>query len=126
MAERYHEIYLDGVSLAPYGTPAGYSVHYEITDGGQGGLMLSGAERVDELAKWPVIEYPCMPLTEGQLQTLLSLVSASTHNLNYYDPENGQRTKRVRRSVSKPKFRGKGADGNLYWVGVTLTFKVIN
>ena len=119
-----YEIYLDGVDLSPYGTPAGYSVGYQFEDGGQGGLMLDGSERVDELARWPVITFPCMPLTDEQLQQLLSLVVRfSTHSLNYYDPERGQRTIRVKRSVSTSKYRGRGADGNMYWTGVTLTFR---
>ena len=122
-----YKIYLDGVDISQYGTPAGYSVGYQFEDGGQGGLMLSGAERVDELAKWPVITFPCMPLTDGQLQELFSLVlSVSTHSLNYYDPEKGQRTIRVKRSVSTPKYKGKGVDGNLYWTGVTVTFRGID
>lgn len=121
-----HDIYLDNVSIKEYGTPAGYTVAYQIEDGGQGGVMLDGSERVDELAKWAVITYPCMPLTEAQLQTLYTLVlDATTHNLNYYDPKSGQRTIRVRRSVSAPKYRGLGADGNMYWTGIVLTFKEI-
>lgn len=121
-----HEIYLDGVDISPYGTPRGYSVGYQFEDGGQGGLMLDGSERVDELAKWAVIMFPCMPLSEANLKTLYNLVLGfSTHSLNYYDPEVGQVTKRVRRSVSAPKYKGYGADGNMYWTGVTLTFKVI-
>lgn len=121
-----HEIYLDGVDISPYGTPRGYSVGYQFEDGGQGGLMLDGSERVDELAKWAVITFPCMPLSEANLKTLYNLVLGfSTHSLNYYDPEVGQVTKRVRRSVSAPKYKGYGADGNMYWTGVTLTFKVI-
>ena len=88
--------------------------------------MLDGSERVDELAQWAVITFPCMPLTEGQLQTLLSMVIPSpTHKLTYYDPTHGDRTIYVRRSVSTPKNRGKGADGNEYWTGIVLTFKEI-
>lgn len=121
-----HEIYLDGVDLTQYGTQTGYSVGYTFEDGGQGGLMLDGSTRVDELATLAVITHPCMPLTEGQLRDLLSLVLPfSTHTLNYYDPSSGQRTIRVRRSVSQPKYRGRGADGNLYWTGITLTFREI-
>lgn len=122
-----HEIYLDGVDISSFGTPTGYSVGWEFEDGGQGGLMLDGSKRVDELAKWPIITFPCMPLTEAQLQELLSMVlSFSTHTLNYYDPEKGQRTIRVKRSVSVPRYRGMGADGNLYWIDVVVTFEGIS
>lgn len=121
-----HEIYLDGVDLGPFATPAGYSVAYQFEDGGQGGIMLDGSERVDELAKRPVITFPCMPLSEAQLRELYSLILPfPTHSLNYYDPEKGQRTITVRRSVATSKFRGVGADGNMYWTGVVVTFKGI-
>lgn len=121
-----HKIYLDGVNIGRFGTQVGYSVTYEFEDGGQGGLMLDGSERVDELRRRPVITYPCMPLTEDQLQELYSLVLPyATHSLNFYDPEQGQRTISVKRSVSNAKYRGRGADGNLYWTGIVLTFKGI-
>lgn len=121
-----YKIYVDGVDITSYGTPAGYTVGYSLQDGGQGGLMLDGSERVDELSQRPVVTFPCMPLSEGRLNELYSLVvSEPIHSLNFYDPAQGQRTMRVRRSVSSPRYRGRGADGNLYWSGITITFRGI-
>ena len=114
---------VDGVT---WGWPCDIERAAEMTPSQISGLMLDGSTRVDELATLAVITHPCMPLTEGQLRDLLSLVLPfSTHTLNYYDPSSGQRTIRVRRSVSQPKYRGRGADGNLYWTGITLTFREI-
>ena len=121
-----YELYLDGFDLTPYGTPHGYSVAYQIKNGGQGGLMLDGSERIDELAVFPVVTFPCMPLTESQLMELMNIVMEEPiHELEYHDPAQGWRTLRVRRQVSKPTYRGIGANGEKYWVGVVLTLNGI-
>ena len=122
-----HPLYVDGVNISQYGTPAGASVGFDFVDGGQGGYMLDGSDKVDEMAKWAIITYPCMPLSETDLQALLSLVFVgAVHTITYYDPVRGDRTIRARRSISQPKERGKGADGKTYWTGIVLTFKEVH
>lgn len=125
MATR-HPLIIDGLGMEEFCPPAGYSVSYEIVDGGQGGMMLDGSDTVDEMGIWAVIEVPCYPLTEAQLREWFDvLFYTPVHTVTYYDPGRGQRTIQARRIMPAVKYRGTGGTGNSYWTGTNIQLKEV-
>ena len=72
-----HRLVIDGVDMSALYPNITYNVWYEIEDGGQGGLMLDGSDRDDELARWLCVNIPCYPLTEAQVSDMYNRLWAS-------------------------------------------------
>ena len=112
----------DFTSIIP---PVGYQVGTNHVYGGNAMTMQSGGKYKDEVANLAVVIIPFMPVTEAQHSALVqTLLSASTCSLYYYDPDvEAYRTIKANRTISKRKYKGRGADDNKYFSGLVVTFE---
>ena len=87
--------------------------------------MMNGETYKDEIAVKTGVILPFLPLTDSQLQSLMSwLYSGITVQFYFYDPDNGgYRTMVANRTLKNPKFRGKGANNTYYWTGIEVEFE---
>lgn len=121
MAEK--DLIVDTTNFSQF-YPDLYDVSFEYVDGSQGGLMLSGAETVDELTAKEIIRVPLFPLTDEQIRTVLEVVIPQPiHTVHYYSPYLGERTIPMIRSVQHARYRGKGLNGADYWTGIEVVFR---
>lgn len=118
-------IKINGTDITSWTPPTGYIVTPRYINGNNGMVMLNGDTYEDEVAIKSDVELPFMPLTDAQLGTLMQTLHANaTCSVYFFDPDVGvYRTMVAHRQIGGRKFRGKGADGQFYWTGVTVTFK---
>lgn len=115
---------IDGVDFSSYSPEVGYSVSYAPVSGLNAGVMIDGSYTEDEVKLNAVVTYPCYPLNETQLSTILQAVYNSPyHMVYYYDPKAGAvREVQMRRAIGTQSYKGYGADGLEYWTGTVITF----
>lgn len=118
-------IKINNVDFTAWTPPVGYIVTPRYVRGGNNMVMQNGMEYRDEIDHKSDVEVPFLPLTDAQINTLMTnLNSGMTCYVFFYDPDEGEyRTMTAYRSVKGRKFRGKGADGNYYWTGITVMFE---
>lgn len=115
---------VNGYNFTNYITPWGYTISYNKIQGGNQGTMKDGSFIDDVLAYKAVITVQCMPLTQSEIEWIYSAVYKYTYpTVEFYD----LRTKSYRRkecifSMSPSVERGRGADGQIRWIGTQLTF----
>ena len=86
--------------------------------------MKDGSFVDDVLAYKAVITVTCMPLTQTELESINNALYLYDYpSVDFYDPK----TKTTRRAEctfeAYPAMeRGKGADGNIRWIGMGVTF----
>lgn len=115
---------INGTDFTAYFTDVGYTVEYIKRTGNNGGMMQDGSITEDVIAIKAVVTLPCFPLTETQLSNVLNAVYGIDYPLlDYYDPMAGEvRSVLTVATVSRSRYRGRGADGNSYWTGASVTF----
>lgn len=116
-------IVLNGKDCTKMFARSGYSVSYRSVQGGNGGVMLDGSYTDDELAIKADIKLPIVPLSEDDVEKLLSIIYENNYVVaNFYDPkEKKYRSSVFRRSKMEQKYRGFGSNKKEYWTGSALT-----
>lgn len=115
---------VNGYNFTPLMTPYGYTVSHKKIQGGNQGTMKDGSFVDDVLAIKAVMSITFMPLTQADLEWVNNALYLYDYpSVEFYDP----RTKTSRRAecifeMSPALERGKGADGNIRWIGAGVTF----
>lgn len=121
-------IKINGTDFTSYVPDVGYSVKNVPVYGGNAMTMQTGGKFKDEIANLSEVTMPTLPLTETQVKTLTTtLLAGQTVSLYFYDPDiEDYRVIVANRTFGgKKKYRGMGADGNLYWTGFEVVFEEI-
>ena len=114
-------IKINNVDFTAYFTPVGYKVTHKKIKGPNEGYMLDGSFTEDILAIKAVITCTCMPLTETQLNALLTQLYSGTLNVYFFDPKTGDyRTAAMTCEPPESVDRGQGTNAAEYWTGVVL------
>lgn len=117
---------INGINFTDIFPETGQTVNYIKRRGNASGIMLDGSYVDDVLAVKAVWSSPCMPISETQLQQLLTALRNPYVELYFFDPAiSAYRTMVAMPGDLSQKYRGEGTDALDYWTGtvVTLTEK---
>lgn len=117
---------INGINFTDIFPETGQTVNYIKRRGNASGIMLDGSYVDDVLAVKAVWSSPCMPISEAQLQQLLTTLRNAYVELYFFDPAIlAYRTMVAMPGDLSQKYRGEGTDALDYWTGtiVTLTEK---
>ena len=117
---------INGINFTDIFPETGQTVNYIKRRGNASGIMLDGSYVDDVLAVKAVWSSPCMPISEAQLQQLLTALRNAYVELYFFDPAIlAYRTMVAMPGDLSQKYRGEGTDALDYWTGtiVTLTEK---
>lgn len=115
------QVIINGVNFTDYCVPVGYNVSYKKIRGNSAGYMQDGSYTDDVISTKAIINLKCMPLTESQLQAVVSAISSTYVSAYFYDPsKNEYRTAEMMPSEPSQYFRGTGADGEDRWIGTEI------
>lgn len=117
---------INGINFTDIFPETGQTVNYIKRRGNASGTMLDGSYVDDVLAVKAVWSSPCMPVSETQLQQLLTTLRNPYVELYFFDPAIlAYRTMVAMPGDLSQKYRGEGTDTLDYWTGtvVTLTEK---
>lgn len=105
-------------------TPWGYSISYNKIQGGNQGTMKDGSFVDDVLAYKAVISANCMPLTQTELEHVYEVLYLYEYpTVEFYDPKaKGYRRAECLFTLTPSVERGRGADGQIRWIGTELSF----
>lgn len=116
---------INGTDFTSWIPSAGYTVENRRVYGNNAMTMMDGNTWKDEVAVKSTVTVPFLPLTDTQLQTLMSkLLASATCTVYFFDSDIGyDREMTAYSNAGKRKFRGKGSDNQYYWTGVEVTFE---
>lgn len=77
---------INGQDLSAYVDYRGYSVEYELREGGNGGMMLDGSLTVDVLARKMVCHFALNAIRSTALQAIQLLVQQDYVSATVFDP----------------------------------------
>lgn len=103
----------------------GYDVSTVSVTGKNAMTTMDGFQFKDEIAARTKVVCHCLPLTEEQLSEVMQAVLPYPKGtLYFFDSDIGYyREMTANRTIGSRKYRGRGADGNYYWTGFSLTFE---
>nr|DAH42959.1 MAG TPA: hypothetical protein [Caudoviricetes sp.] len=114
---------LNGKDLSGIISNSGFSISYKSRTVGTPRVSLGGLQYSNKTKTVVVIDILIDPLTEGEYQELLALVTEKYVTFEYHDPKLGDRSISAIPSDTSSTLVLENIDGVNYWSGISISLE---